>query len=72
MQPLEQRFPTLGPQMFLDYNFQESCPANLVVKATESFSMKTSGDPSLETKESEVALILLAVFYRSPEVFLDT
>ena len=39
---LDQWFPTL------DYNFQTSWPAQLVVKDSENFSPKTSGDPGLE------------------------
>ena len=45
----EQWLPTLGPQMFLDYNSQKSWPEQLVVKAFGSFSPRTSGDPRLGT-----------------------
>ena len=46
---LQQWFPTLGPQMFLDYNSQKSWPAQLLVKASGSFSPRTTGVPKLGT-----------------------
>ena len=46
---LHQWSPTLGLQMFLDFNSQKSWPAEVVVKASGSCSPRTSGDPRLET-----------------------
>ena len=42
-------FPSLGLQLFLDCSFQKSWPAQLVVKASGSFSPGTSEDPRLAT-----------------------
>ena len=50
---VEQWFPTLGPQMFLDLNSQKPWPAQLMVKASGSFSPRTSGDPRLGTTNTE-------------------
>ena len=49
MYRLDQWFPTLGSQKFLDYNTQKSLSAQLVAKASGSFSIRTSGDPKLGT-----------------------
>ena len=46
---LEQWSPTLGLQMFLDFNSQKSWPAEAVVKVSGSCSPRTSGDPRLGT-----------------------
>ena len=48
--------------MFLEYNSQKSWPAQLVVKAFESFSSRTSVDPRLGTTE---------LYYPSPKITLD-
>ena len=50
---IEQWFPTLGGQMFLDYSSQKSWPAQLVVKASGSFNPRTSGHPRLEAVSIE-------------------
>ena len=47
--PLHQWSPTLGLQMFLDFNSQKSWPAEIMVKASGSCSPKTSGGPRLGT-----------------------
>ena len=44
---LKQWSPTLGLQMFLDFNSQKSWPAEVVVKASGSCSPRTSGGPRL-------------------------
>ena len=41
--------PTLALQMFLDFNSQKSWPAEVVVKASGSCSLGTSGGPRLDT-----------------------
>ena len=46
---LKQWHPTLGLQMFLDFNSQKSWPAEVVVKASGSCSPRTSGGPRLGT-----------------------
>ena len=46
--PLVQWFPTLCPQMFLNYNSQKSWSAQLAVKDSENFSPRTSGIQSWE------------------------
>ena len=51
---------TLGFQMFFDYNSQKSWPAQLVVKASGSFSPRISGDPRLGTS----ALICAKLLYK--------
>ena len=47
--PLLQWSPTLGLQMFLDFNSQKSWPAEVVVKVSGSCSPRTSGGPKLGT-----------------------
>ena len=47
--PLEQWSPTLGLQMFLDFNSQKAWPAKVVVKASGSGSLRTSGGPKFGT-----------------------
>ena len=48
---------TLGPQMFLDYNSQKSWPEQLVVKASGSFSLRTSREPRLGTTAVGLAAV---------------
>ena len=46
---IAQRSPTLGLQMFLDFNSQKFWPAEVVVRASGSCSPRTSGGPRLGT-----------------------
>ena len=46
---IDQWSPTLGLQMFLDFNSQKSWLAEVVVKASGTCSPKTSGGPRLGT-----------------------
>ena len=46
---LRQWSPTLGLQLFLDFNSQKSWPAEVMVKASGSWSPITSGGPRLGT-----------------------
>ena len=48
---LHQWSPTLGLQMFLDFNSQKSWLAEVVVKASGSCSPRTSGGPGLGTTD---------------------
>ena len=50
---LEQWSPTLGLQMFSDFNSQKSWPAEMVVKASGSCSQRTSGGSWLGTTALE-------------------
>ena len=49
----QQWSPTLGLQMFLDFNFQKSWPAEVVVKASGSCRPIISGGPRLGTTATE-------------------
>ena len=49
----QQKSPTLGIQMFLDFNSQKSWPAKVVVKASGSCSPRTLEGPRLGTTELE-------------------
>ena len=46
---LDQWSPTLGLEMFLEFNSQKSWPAEVVVKASGSCSLRTSRGPRLDT-----------------------
>ena len=50
---LNQWSPTLGLQMFLDFNSQKSWPAQLMVKVSGSCSLRTSGGTRLRTTALE-------------------
>ena len=45
---LDQQFPNLGLQMFLDYTFQKSYPTQLAAKAFGCFGSKSIWGPRVE------------------------
>ena len=45
---IKQACPTLALQMFLDFNSQKSWPAEVMLKASGSCSLRTSGGPRLD------------------------
>ena len=66
--PLSQWSPTLGLQMFLDFNSQKSWPAEVVVNASGSCSPRTSGGPRLRTTVLEIYSKIPAILFHYPSL----
>ena len=49
LEDLEQGSQTVALQMFLDFDSQKSWPADVVLKASGSCRLRTSGGPQFET-----------------------